>query len=398
MIIKTGGIKSGDGPRITSYATREAKNERVQVIEDNAPDLLVADIFADLKDRKNGLLHTIISPDQQLSPDELDRTIEAIRSEFGFNPADPEMLTLHESRRADGTLQQHYHLIRPAADSETGKTYKLFRSKAKDEAVSRLLELQFNHTLVSGANNTFAEMRLREQGHDDLADKLAEAFTNQDTQKAAYSSKEHQQAKRRDFDLPALRQNLKELSELPPDRQPEALAALLERESLELSEAITEGRGRSRIMIKTPDGIKDHNANRTLKIKAAEVAEFTSKTREFLNELRSNTAESTSDFNQGAVSPNNQRTDTDTGGQSSYDPTHERPPENPQSDRQALTEADELTSAADELESEIENFCASKSSNLSVSDIEPAPSLNDPNLMMKLARLLKKSLQSFDMN
>ena len=104
MIIKTGGIKSGGGPRICAYAQRQDKNESVELIEGNADELLIADEFAQLKGRKNGLLHIIISPGQKLSTDELHQTVEAIRREFGFNSNDPSLLTLHESRRAGGSL------------------------------------------------------------------------------------------------------------------------------------------------------------------------------------------------------------------------------------------------------------------------------------------------------
>ena len=176
MIIKSGAISAGDGARITAYVVAKADNERVEIVQNDNDQLLIADHFAELKGRKNGLLHIVIAPSQDMAANELTATIEAIHKEFDFNPADPETLAMHQSRRADGSIKQHWHLVRPAADSESGKTYRLFRSKAKDEAVSRLLELQLGHKLTSGSRNDFAELRLREQGHDELAERLAEAF------------------------------------------------------------------------------------------------------------------------------------------------------------------------------------------------------------------------------
>lgn len=286
MIIKTGGISSGNGARITTYAVTQAVNERIDVLQEENDQLLVCDEFAAAKGRKNGLLHIIICPEQALTANELRRTMEAIREEFGYNPADPETLAMHESRRADGSLQKHYHLVRPAADTSTGKTYRLFRSKNKDEAVSRLCELEFGHKLTSGAHNQFAAMRLREQGRDDLAAQLAEAFGGEGRPQAAYNHIDHQQAKRHNFDLPAFRQHLKELAELDRSKQPKKLAELILRDGLGLAPAVTQGRGRSRIMIRTRQGVKDHNANRTLKIKASEVAAFIEETQLHLRAIR----------------------------------------------------------------------------------------------------------------
>jgi hypothetical protein len=104
LIIKTGGIKSGDGARICSYATRQADNERVHIIENNAEELLIADEFAELRGRKNGLLHIIISPSQKLTGDELKITVKAINAEFGFNPKDPVTLAVYFSSFAAKSL------------------------------------------------------------------------------------------------------------------------------------------------------------------------------------------------------------------------------------------------------------------------------------------------------
>lgn len=389
MIIKTGGIKSGDGHRICSYVTQQGENEYVEVIRDEADQLLVSDDFAQLKGRKNGLLHIIISPDQELSPEQLAATVTAIRAEFGFNPNDPETLTRHQSRRADGSLHDHYHLVRQAQDSASGKTYKLFRSKAKDEAVSRLCELKFSHKLTNGASNSFAEMRLREMGEDELADQLAAAFDDQKKPRAAYSSDDHQAAKRQDFDLPVLRQKLKELAKLPRDQQPAVLAELIDEQDLELADAVAEGRGRSRIMIETPEGMKDHNANRTLKIKPPEVAQFIHETKEFLHDRRCKYTER-SNLNSGSVIADHRASEPDIGKQRSNDPTPECASENLASDHQDLSEEQELALAADYLKPKIDKFGRNSAAEFDAADLEPIPDIRDPNLMRKLAAILKR--------
>ncbi len=392
MIIKSGAISAGDGPRITDYVVAEADNERVEIVQNDNDQLLIADHFAELKSRKNGLLHIVIAPSQELAANELKATIEAIHKEFGFNPADPETLAMHQSRRADGSVKQHWHLVRPAADSESGKTYRLFRSKAKDEAVSRLLELQLGHKLTSGSRNDFAELRLREQGHDELAERLAEAFSDQDTPKAAYSQNEHQQAKRQSYDLPGLRQQLKELAELPRPDQPLALAELLLREGLGLQDAVTDGRGRSRINIELPGDQKMHNANRTLKIKAAEVAAFIGEIQEALHDRSSvNTAESRSEHS-GSTIANHPRPEPDSPKQSGSDPAYECAVDDHASDQQELTEADTLAAAANDLRPQATKFARNRADDLTSSDIEAPIDPDDPNLLKKLSAILKRQL------
>ncbi len=389
MIIKTGGIKSGDGLRICSYVTQQGENEYLEVIRDEADQLLVSDDFAQLKGRKNGLLHIIISPDQELSTDQIAAAITAIREEYRFNPNDPETLTRHQSRRADGRLHDHYHLVRPAQDSESGKTYKLFRSKAKDETVSRLCELQFSHKLTGGASNDFAEMRLREMGKNELADQLAAAFRDQNKPKAAYSSNDHQVAKRQGFNLPALRQRLKELAKLPRHQQPAVLAEFIDQQDLGLADAVAEGRGRSHIMIELPKGMKDHNANRTLKIKPPEVAQFIHETKEFLHERRFEHTER-SNLNSGSTISDHREPEPGIEEQHSNHTAPECASENLSSDHQDLSEEQELASAADYLKSKIDKLGRNSAAAFDATGLEPIPDIRDPNLMRKLAAILKR--------
>ncbi len=397
MIIKTVGISAGDGSRITSYAVTQATNERLQVLHDDNDQLLVADDFAQAKGRKHGLLHITINPDQAMADDELKRAIEAINQEFGFNKSDPYTLSMHQSKRADGSTNKHYHLVRPAADSKSDMTYKLFRSKGKDEAVSRLMEFELGHTLISGASNAFAEKRLRELGRDDYADQLAAAFRNEIRPRAAYSHGEHQKAKRNNFDLPKLRQSLKELAELNRSEQPKALAELINWQGLKLTDAAQEGRGRSRIMIETPAGVKDHNANRTLKIKASDVATFIEEAKEHLDDLISKSVTESRYDNTRSTDADYQRAGADSSEQQRNDKAPESFARHHESYSQDCSEgltdeAAELAQAVADTKAQVAKFAANRVSDLSVSDLDAPPDLNDPKLLIKLARMLRKQL------
>ena len=205
------------------------------------------------------------------------------------------------------------------------------------------------HKITSGAHNQFSEMRLREQGLDELADRLAAAL-GEDKPGAAYSHDEYQQAKRNDFDLPALRQSLKQMVELGRSDQPKALAKLIDRQGLELADAVQDGRGRSRINIELVGDLKPHNANRTLRVKAADVAKFIEKTREIRHDLRSD-KEPYLAIERGPASGSTLGdhlwTGTDSQEQPKNDPSPKRTVEGAGGDSQELTsEAVELAIAA----------------------------------------------------
>lgn len=390
MIIKTGTIKAGDGPRVCSYVTRQGDNEHVHVLKDGSDQLLVADDFAQLRGRKNGLLHIIISPSQELAPDELERTLKSIRSEFGYNPADPETLSIHESKRADGSTQKHYHLVRPASNSETGKTYKLFKSKCRDEAICRFLELEFGHKLVSGAHNGFAQKRLREMGRNDYADRVSEMAA---ASWSAFDQKKHQQAKRNDFNLPALRQRLKEIAELDRLDQSRKFAELIDRQGLELLEAIIKGRGRSRINLVLPGDLSNHNANRTLKIQTAKVPAFIHETMENLDEIRSNKIAESRYNHSGSTFADHRWSESDSPKQSGNDQKAKCPVADSSSNRQELVrDVAKLVAAADYLKSEIKQFSANRGGDLTAADLDAPPDISDPNLMRKLSAMLRKSM------
>ncbi len=235
--------------------------------------------------------------------------------------------------------------------------------------------------------------RLREQGRDELADRLAAAFADHDTPKAAYSHNDYQAAKRNSFNLPALRQTLKELAELPRDQQPQALAGMIYSNGLELQAAVTEGRGRSRINIELPGDLRTHNANRTLKISATRVVQFIVETQEKLHDLRSGTPESRPDPVTRSPVADYSRSGADSRVKPSDDSAYERTPEDHASHQQELKEADQQAAAAENLRPQVKIFAGNRVGDLNTADLEPNPDIDDPNLMLKLARILRNQMK-----
>ena len=247
--------------------------------------------------------------------------------------------------------------------------------------------------MIGGKHNNFAQIRLREIGRNDYADYVAEVAT---VTWSSFNQNKHQQAKRNGFDLPKLRHQLKEIAKLDREQQPEKLAELIDREGLELRDAITEGRGRSRISLELPGDLRDHNCNRTLEICTADVAAFIEETRENLHDLRSNaepyvaiereaTLESTLGDHRG--------TRTDSPEQPRNDPSPKRTIEGAGCYSQELTsEAVELAFAAEYLKPETRQFAANMCSDLTAADLDAPPDINDPYILKKLAAMLKRQM------
>ncbi len=395
MIIKSKPVQSGDGAQITNYVLQHSDNENVVVLRESNSQLLVADDFALLRGRKSGLIHITISPgDKALTLAELNRTLDAIRTEFGFNTNDPETLVMHESKRANGASQKHYHYIRPAADTKTGRTYKLFRSKCKDEFVSRLMEFELGHRLILGKHNNFVKKRLQEMGRDGYADQLAATFGSEDQPQAAFSSRHQHQAKRQGCDLPKLSQKVKEIARLPFDQQPRKLAEMIHQQGLGLEKPVEVGRGRSRINLVLGENIKHFNANRVLKIKAADVAAFIYTAMENLNALKFDAGETGSGLNKEPSIKNNRGAEPNPSKQQTDHQASERVVENTTSSSEELEgEAFELAQAAKELRSQVVHFISSRVTEQVNLEFEAAPDFEDPNLMKKLSAMLRRQIQ-----
>ncbi len=386
MIIKSHGIRSGSGSNTVAYVQATGQNEAVELLQGDPEALEVADEFATLAGHKNGLIHITISPAEPLTPGQLSQAIATINEEFGFSPEDPILLTRHESRRSNGKMMDHFHYVRPAADGD-GRAYRIYRSMKKDEAVSRFCELEFGHQLVYGAHNDFAHKRMLERGLDDYADQLTDLIN--DRPKSDFGSKENQRGQRLDFDMKTYRHELQNITALPHIQQPAAFAVLINKFD---GVRIQQGDKRSRLFLIASNGEQLHNANRILKIKAANVANFIALTKGHLNDraepdskLRpEHTRTANSDHRPaGSASPNKQ----------SNNPTSECAiTDHQQSGSNLASEATELAQAANELKPAIERFSTSVGADATSADIEAPPDLDDPNLMIKLARILKRSL------
>ncbi|MCV6825144.1 MULTISPECIES: hypothetical protein [Halocynthiibacter] len=395
VIIKNHGIRSGTAQRVTAYVLAHGDNDTVEVLE-GAPDgILDADAFAQSAGHKNSILHITISPDQEITEDELGQVVAEINEEFGFDCEDPNLLVRHVCIRSNGEKLAHYHLLRPAADAD-GRVYDTYRSKKKDETVSRLMEIKLGHKIIAGKHSDFVHDRFMERGLTKYAEQLS-GLVNQKPV-AAIGSKQHQRSKRVGVDAAALASGLKEVATLPKGDQARAFSTLLAQHD---NCTIEQGRRKSRLLVKK-EGEVICNANRILKIPATDVGKFIDQTKEEIESAGSkqttknddNSGKPTSNKlrghdtgfagNDNTQSTSNYRGQSNTQEQHGRDCADIRRPQGGLVIGQLAKAARNVIPMADDLKAAAKNY--------NEASAEPIPDLDDPFLMMKLSRALKKSL------
>jgi hypothetical protein len=176
MIIKSKNIRTGGTKTVVSYVHKIGENEEVEFIDGSPSAFEEVDVMAKLNGHKCAAIHLTISPNKELGPAGLQLVIDEIYDEMGVDEDAPFVLMRHSKMRNDGkTDASHYHLILPAADS-SGKVYDRWKSKMRDEAVSRICELRLGHDIVPGAHNGFVSEHLRKNGRDALAEEFERAL------------------------------------------------------------------------------------------------------------------------------------------------------------------------------------------------------------------------------
>lgn len=389
LIIKSHSIRTGTAERVTSYVLAAGQNEAVETLEGAAEALLDADAYATSTGHRSSLIHITISPDQEISETDLSLTINAINAEFGFDQRDPCLLVRHQMKRSNGLLLSHYHLLRPAADGN-GRVYPTFRSKKKDETVSRYVEIKLGHRITPGKHNDFVFDRYTERGMLNYAAQISDILNCRP--KAAFNAGQQRKLERQGFDIARLTEELKEITRLEASERAKAFAALLvEHGNL----SVTRGVKSSRLLIKK-DGRILLNANRSLNIHKSDMTNFIEKVQE---EIQSETAQS-----KNRKFASDRRFISRFARDIDPEPTsdHRRQPDHkvqygsdckPVRGTEKYLGLQHLHIATMNVSPMIDALQNRAESCREIS-LEPLIDLNDPFLMMKLSRALARSLGS----
>jgi hypothetical protein len=286
VLVKTKGVSSGQGSAAVAYVMRMGTNEHVEILDRNPEDMLAADEFAQLCEQGTGLIHTTISPGMYgMSDDQDDYVIACIKAEYGIPQDTPHMLVSHTSPRKDGTVQIHKHML-AIAQTEQGNVINLFRSKKRDELISRVAEIELGHDIVPGRHNDWVHEKMMERGLERHA--VAMEPYKDIVAVARYGEKQNKRAARLGFNIDYFTKELASIKEMDRDVQPTALAKLIDQFD---GCGIEAGEKRSRILLSHPSGEKPYNINKILGLKAKDTADFIIQTQENIDGLRRDNAE-----------------------------------------------------------------------------------------------------------
>ncbi len=136
-------------------------------------------------------LHAMISPDQEMTPQQWDKAWQTYEKEFGL-----ENQPYHAVQHAKGDRSVHQHRVYHTIDAD-GRALNFSWSKMRNEKVARVLEHDLGHEMTAGRHNTAVMKRLRTEGRPEVADWMERHQAHsRDRPSAEKSHAESQQDKR----------------------------------------------------------------------------------------------------------------------------------------------------------------------------------------------------------
>ncbi|WP_407474766.1 hypothetical protein [Sulfitobacter sp. PM12] len=265
MNLKQTRIAIGGAKNAVGHIHKTDENESVRVLEGDVNDILVgAELDARALGRSKSVRHIVISPDQELTDDQRNEAIQMIRDEFAMGDR-PIYLVEHVKARADGTKIPHFHGLVPETYG-SGAQIDHAHFKRRNEKLARKMELAFGHNLTKGKHNKSVYNALNADG-DKATAAAIKHLTEEKPALAKYGDKSHQKAKRAGYNLPSISEALTALQGAAPADIAAGLNELCEAHGV----TVQKSDRRAAILIVGEDGTVLKNANRSLKIKAAQV-------------------------------------------------------------------------------------------------------------------------------
>ncbi|WP_147252973.1 hypothetical protein [Thalassospira profundimaris] len=206
MIIKSTRIltKSGVSNLSNHLLNKPHENEDIQLMEGFESDFEAFHKEAMLDGSKFAFRHFSINPGCDWTYDQQLKTVDKIKQEYQ-SENHPHLLVKHSKRLSDGSYNEHLHLVLP--ERFNGRTLGSSWNYARNERLARECEFEFGHAVVVGKHNKSAAHFVSDEN---LKNILLE--NSQKTMpKAAFSSIQHQKAKREGLSLPSIKMLIKEL-------------------------------------------------------------------------------------------------------------------------------------------------------------------------------------------
>lgn len=189
-------------------------NEEIHVLQGSAAEL--DDMVADAKigGSMYAIRHFTISPEVEMTRDEMQWTLDQLGQTYNFDPADA-VIVEHQKPRAGGAgYDRHWHVLAPEYDIEVGRIMKSSKSHQIDERIARDTERRFGHPMVVGANQITVADWIEKRGNEgdkDFAQQLRQAYEDRGQPRSSFTKDAFQAAKRRGLSLTECRAEIKEL-------------------------------------------------------------------------------------------------------------------------------------------------------------------------------------------
>lgn len=210
MLIKATRLRASAGSgALARHLTNGEDNEAVSVLQGALADL--DDAVADARrfGRTYSLRHFIVAPQLDLDHLQFRKVVAMLASEFGFDPTTPLIVQHDKARAVEGVTCRHWHLVVPETDPATGQVLSSRFDHARHEKIARQAELLFGHPIIAGAHDLAVLAAMRAEGKTEMADTLAAHLGRRERPAAAFSSTQHQSAKRIGIDLAIVRENIR---------------------------------------------------------------------------------------------------------------------------------------------------------------------------------------------
>lgn len=206
MIIKSTRVqtKSGVSNLSNHLLNKPEENEKIILMEGFETDFEAFHKEAVLDDSKFSFRHFSINPGCDWTYDQQLKTVDKIKQEYQAENH-PHLLVKHSKRLSDGSYNEHLHLVLP--ERFNGRTLGSSWNYARNERLARECEFEFGHQIVVGKHNKSASHFVSDEN---LKNILLEN-SEKTMPKAAFSSIQHQKAKREGLSLPSIKMLVKEL-------------------------------------------------------------------------------------------------------------------------------------------------------------------------------------------
>ena len=175
MIVKSAYRRAGGlHPHLLRNDTNEAVTVRLDLFRGIAGTLAEAlhdmEALARLNpDIARSFIHVVLAPAHDLTPMELEQALAVVEAEHGIRVEAKRAVVQHEK----GLRPRHYHCVYPIVDPVTGRALPSQGNFARDELISRILELRFGEPITPGPRMAANIGELRARNRHAEADHLA---------------------------------------------------------------------------------------------------------------------------------------------------------------------------------------------------------------------------------